>query len=55
MITNVIYVIWADGEQQWWDDIRRHGYPEDWRHGPLKTSDDDKEKSKKKEAEGTTL
>lgn len=33
--TNVIYCIWADGKQQWWDDVRQYGYPADWKHGPL--------------------
>ncbi|GBP75066.1 Putative inorganic phosphate cotransporter [Eumeta japonica] len=33
--TNVVFCIWAEGEQQWWDDVRQHGYPEGWRHGSL--------------------
>ncbi|KAJ2946187.1 hypothetical protein O0L34_g5121 [Tuta absoluta] len=33
--TNVIYCIWADGQQQWWDDPRKFGYPPGWKHGPL--------------------
>lgn len=33
--TNVIYCIWADGEQQWWDDVRKFGYPQGWKHGAL--------------------
>ncbi|KOB69245.1 Uncharacterized protein OBRU01_17109 [Operophtera brumata] len=33
--TNIIYIIWADGKQQWWDDVRQYGYPECWKHGPL--------------------
>ncbi|XP_047994928.1 putative inorganic phosphate cotransporter [Leguminivora glycinivorella] len=33
--TNVVYCIWLDGEQQWWDDVRKHGYPPGWKHGPL--------------------
>lgn len=33
--TNVIYCIWADGEQQWWDDVRKFGYPPGWKHGSL--------------------
>lgn len=53
--TNVIYCIWADGKQQWWDDVRQFGYPENWKHGPLSKENLDKEKSKKKEAEGTAL
>ncbi|KAL0841148.1 hypothetical protein ABMA28_014896 [Loxostege sticticalis] len=45
--TNIVYIFWADGKQQWWDDIRQYGYPEGWKHGPLKTADPDKEKNKK--------
>lgn len=33
--TNIIYVIWADGEQQWWDDVRKYGHPPGWKHKPL--------------------
>ncbi|XP_063380753.1 putative inorganic phosphate cotransporter [Cydia fagiglandana] len=33
--TNVVYCIWADGKQQWWDDVRQFGYPPNWNHGPL--------------------
>ncbi|XP_028043806.1 putative inorganic phosphate cotransporter [Bombyx mandarina] len=33
--TNVVYIIWADGKQQWWDDVRQYGYPPGWKHGPL--------------------
>ncbi|XP_053607254.1 putative inorganic phosphate cotransporter [Plodia interpunctella] len=33
--TNVIYCIWADGKQQWWDDVRQYGYPPGWKYGPL--------------------
>ncbi|CAG9786231.1 unnamed protein product [Diatraea saccharalis] len=33
--TNVVYCIWADGKQQWWDDVRQFGYPPDWKHGSL--------------------
>lgn len=33
--TNVIYCIWADGKQQWWDDVRQYGYPPEWKHGSL--------------------
>ncbi|CAK1547117.1 unnamed protein product [Leptosia nina] len=55
VVTNIIYNIWADGKQQWWDDIRKFGYPDDWKHGPLKRSDDDKETNKKNKNKGTTL
>ncbi|GBP77577.1 Putative inorganic phosphate cotransporter [Eumeta japonica] len=37
--TNVVYCIWADGKQQWWDDVRQYGYPEGWSHGPLHGDD----------------
>lgn len=48
MGTNVVYIIWADGKQQWWDDVKQHGYPENWKHGLLRTADrSDKEKNKK--------
>ncbi|KAL0841150.1 hypothetical protein ABMA28_014896 [Loxostege sticticalis] len=33
--TNVVYCIWADGKQQWWDDVRQYGYPPGWKHGSL--------------------
>ncbi|XP_053607794.1 putative inorganic phosphate cotransporter isoform X2 [Plodia interpunctella] len=33
--SNVVYAIWADGKQQWWDDVRQHGYPPGWKHGPI--------------------
>lgn len=33
--TNIIYCIWMEGEQVWWDDVRKHGYPSGWKHGPL--------------------
>ncbi|XP_026317593.1 putative inorganic phosphate cotransporter [Hyposmocoma kahamanoa] len=33
--TNIIYIIWADGEQQWWDDVRKYGHPPGWKHKPL--------------------
>lgn len=49
--TNVIYIFWADGKQQWWDDVRQYGYPEGWKHGPLKMANQDKEKNKEKNKE----
>lgn len=42
--TNIIYIIWADGKQQWWDDVRKYGYPENWKHGKL-IPDEDNEKA----------
>ncbi|CAH0719423.1 unnamed protein product, partial [Brenthis ino] len=33
--TNLLYCIWMEGEQLWWDDVRKHGYPPGWKHGPL--------------------
>ncbi|KAG6442415.1 putative inorganic phosphate cotransporter [Manduca sexta] len=48
VVTNVIYLIFAKGDQLWWDDVRKHGYPTDWKHGPLPTRETDSEKSKSK-------
>ncbi|CAG5031652.1 unnamed protein product [Parnassius apollo] len=33
--TNILYVIWGSGEQQWWDDVAKYGYPPGWKHGPF--------------------
>ncbi|GBP29673.1 Putative inorganic phosphate cotransporter [Eumeta japonica] len=46
VITNIIYLIWAKGEQLWWDDVKKHGYPDDWKHGllPVKKETEDNEK-----------
>ncbi|KAF9824532.1 hypothetical protein SFRURICE_003989, partial [Spodoptera frugiperda] len=52
--TNVVYIFWADGKQQWWDDVRQYGYPEDWKHGQLKMANQDKEKNKEMEAKNST-
>lgn len=38
--TNIVYIIWADGKQQWWDDVRQHGYPDNWKHETLIPSED---------------
>ncbi|XP_075973406.1 putative inorganic phosphate cotransporter [Anticarsia gemmatalis] len=46
VFTNIIYVLFASGEQQWWDDVKTHGYPADWKHGPLPTREEDSEKPK---------
>lgn len=35
MSTNLIYCLFTETEQQWWDDVRKFGYPEDWKHGPI--------------------
>ncbi|KAJ2946183.1 hypothetical protein O0L34_g5117 [Tuta absoluta] len=40
VVTNLLYLIWGSGDQQWWDDVDKHGYPEDWKHGPLKRNSD---------------
>lgn len=45
--SNVVYLIWGSGEQQWWDDVDKHGYPDSWKHGPLPTRTKDAEKSEK--------
>lgn len=29
-MTNAVFVVWASGEEQWWNDISKHGYPENW-------------------------
>lgn len=34
--TNILYLIWGSGDQQWWDDVDKHGYPDKWKLGPLK-------------------
>lgn len=39
-----MYVIWGSGKQQWWDDVNKYGYPDGWKHGPLKKRVEDKEK-----------
>ncbi|XP_026317790.1 putative inorganic phosphate cotransporter [Hyposmocoma kahamanoa] len=43
--TNILYLIWGSGEQQWWDDIEKLGYPESWKHGPLKKNPKNLEKT----------
>ncbi|XP_059045429.1 putative inorganic phosphate cotransporter [Achroia grisella] len=45
VFTNIVYVIFAQGEQQWWDDVKKYGYPSDWKHGPLPTKAIDKEQN----------
>ncbi|XP_045497490.1 putative inorganic phosphate cotransporter [Colias croceus] len=35
MISNIAYTLLAKGKQQWWDDVRKLGYPSDWKHGPI--------------------
>ncbi|XP_032525712.2 putative inorganic phosphate cotransporter [Danaus plexippus] len=35
MSTNLIYCLFTETEQQWWDDVRKFGYPEDWKLGPI--------------------
>ncbi|XP_077285026.1 putative inorganic phosphate cotransporter isoform X2 [Arctopsyche grandis] len=30
IVTNGVFVMWASGEEQWWNDIPKHGYPETW-------------------------
>lgn len=42
--TNIVYVIWGSGEQQWWDDVDKYGYPPGWKHGPLKSRQENREK-----------
>lgn len=50
VVTNVVYLIWAKGEQLWWDDVKKHGYPAGWRHGPLPMRDPDAEEKNGTEA-----
>lgn len=47
VVTNIIYIIWAQGEQLWWDDVKTHGYPAGWKHGPLTMREVDAEDTKK--------
>ncbi|XP_045497336.1 putative inorganic phosphate cotransporter [Colias croceus] len=42
--TNIIYLIWGSGDQQWWDDVDKYGYPPGWKHGPFKKRQEDTEK-----------
>ncbi|RVE46450.1 hypothetical protein evm_008917 [Chilo suppressalis] len=42
--TNLVYLIWGSGEQQWWDDVDKYGYPKGWKHGLLKKRRPDLEK-----------
>lgn len=51
VITNIIYIIFAKGEQLWWDDVKTHGYPENWAHGDLPTRPVDSEGEKKDKSE----
>ncbi|XP_072931562.1 putative inorganic phosphate cotransporter [Epargyreus clarus] len=46
VITNIVYLIFAKGEQLWWDEVKKHGYPADWKHGPLPTKNKDSEEPK---------
>ncbi|KAH9627847.1 hypothetical protein HF086_001743 [Spodoptera exigua] len=51
VFTNVIYVLFAKGEQLWWDDVKAHGYPTGWKHGDLPTRPVDSEGDKKEKNE----
>lgn len=44
VITNIQYIILAKGEQLWWDDVNKHGYPPNWKHGDLPVRKNDSEK-----------
>ncbi|XP_012545589.1 putative inorganic phosphate cotransporter [Bombyx mori] len=48
VVTNVVYLMFAKGEQLWWDDVRKHGYPANWKHGPLPSRTVDSEEQKEK-------
>lgn len=32
IVTNCVFVIWASGEEQWWNDISKFGYPPNWKY-----------------------
>ncbi|XP_014367589.2 putative inorganic phosphate cotransporter [Papilio machaon] len=49
VVTNIVYLIFAEGDQLWWDDVKKHGYPAGWKHGPLPTKSKDAEESKESE------
>ncbi|VVC97622.1 unnamed protein product [Leptidea sinapis] len=49
VVTNVIYIIFAKGEQLWWDDVKKHGYPPGWKHGSLPTRKKDSENTNQTE------
>ncbi|XP_049869087.1 putative inorganic phosphate cotransporter isoform X2 [Pectinophora gossypiella] len=49
VITNIIYIIFAQGDQLWWDDVKKHGYPKNWQHGPLNLRPEDSESQNKTE------
>lgn len=49
VVTNIVYLIFAEGEQLWWDDVKKHGYPTGWKHGPLPTKSKDAEDLKESE------
>ncbi|PZC82963.1 putative inorganic phosphate cotransporter [Helicoverpa armigera] len=51
VFTNVIYILFAKGEQLWWDDVKAHGYPPNWKHGDLPTRPVDSEEEKKEKNE----
>lgn len=50
VFTNVVYILLAKGEQEWWDDVKTHGYPPNWKHGDLPTKSIDTEKQKKEKS-----
>ncbi|XP_050560947.1 putative inorganic phosphate cotransporter [Spodoptera frugiperda] len=51
IFTNVVYILFAKGEQLWWDDVKAHGYPDGWKHGDLPTRPVDTEGEKKEKNE----
>ncbi|XP_063824890.1 putative inorganic phosphate cotransporter [Ostrinia nubilalis] len=51
VVTNIIYIIFAKGEQEWWDDVKKNGYPTNWQHGPLKMNPKDSENQTTEESE----
>lgn len=38
LLSNIIYVNYGNSKQAWWDDVRKLGYPSNWKHGNLRTT-----------------
>lgn len=46
IVTNIVFVIWASGDEQWWNDIKKNGYPDNWKHAKNVTKTDEIEVGK---------
>lgn len=46
VVTNAVFVVWASGDEQWWNDIKKHGYPENWKHAKKEKTNDEIEVGK---------